>query len=68
MYIQKITRDGLANGANRPNRLDNDDDDRPDRPDDNDDNDMPSLETEEEAAKRTEDFYEKKKDNYDDIA
>ena len=28
---------------------------------------MPDLETEEAAAKRTEDFYEQKKDNYDDI-
>ena len=28
---------------------------------------MFSLETEEEAAKRTEDFCEQKKDNYDDI-
>ena len=59
--LLKDIRDGLANGANRPNRLDNDDNDRPDRPDDNDDNDMPNLETEEEAAKRTEDFYEQKK-------
>ena len=28
---------------------------------------MPDLETGEEAANRTEDFYEEKKDNYDDI-
>ena len=54
--LLKDIRDDLA-GGNRPN----------DKDDDNDDNDMPSLETEEEAAKRTEDFYEQKKDNYDDI-
>ena len=52
--LLKDIRDGLR-GGNRPNgNVD-------DRPDDNDDNDMPSLETEEEAAKRTEDFYEQKK-------
>ena len=28
---------------------------------------MPSLETEEDASKRTEDFYEQEKANYDDI-
>ena len=61
--LLKDIRYGLA-GGNRPN---GNVDDRPDRPDDNDDNDMPSLETEKEAAKRTEDFYEQKKDNYDDI-
>ena len=64
--LLKDIRDGLA-GGNRPN---GNVDDRPDKPDDNDDNDdnnMPSLETEEEAPKRIEDFYEQKKDNYDDI-
>ena len=55
--LLKDIRDGLR-GGNRPN---GNVDDRPDRPDDNDDNHMPSLETEEEAAKRTEDFYEQKK-------
>ena len=53
--LLKDIRDNLV-GGNRPN--DNDD---------NDDNEIPSLETEEEAEKRTEDFYEQKKDNYDDI-
>ena len=52
-------------GGNRPN--DNDDNDGNDNNDHNDDNDMPSLETEEEAAKRIENFYEQEKDNYDDI-
>ena len=56
--LLKKIRDNLA-GGNRPN--DNDDND------DNYDNDMPSLETEEEAAKRIEDFYEQEKGNYDDI-
>ena len=60
----KDIRDGLA-GGNRPNG--NVDDrpnrpaDRPYRPDDNDDNDMPSLETEEEAAKEQKIFMSKKK-------
>ena len=64
--LLKDIRDGLA-GGNRPNGNVDDRPDRPDDSDDNDDNDMPSLETEEEAVKRTEDFYEQKKDNYDDI-
>ena len=70
--LLKDIRDGLA-GGNRPNGNVDDSPDRPDDStdipddnDDNDDNDMPSLETEEEAAKRTEDFHEQKKDNYDD--
>ena len=61
-------RDGLRGGVNRPNNDDNSDDN-------NDDNiedekkyaDISDLETEEEAAKRTEDFYEQKKDNCEDI-
>ena len=50
--LLKDIRDGLA-GGNRPNGNVDDRPDRPDDSDDNDDNDMPSLETEEEAVKRT---------------
>ena len=78
--ILKDIRDGLAGGINRPNNDDNtdgnNDDNNDDKNDDNNDDkieedkkyaNMPDLETEEEAVKRTEDFYEQKKDNYDDI-
>ena len=57
--LLKDIRDNLA-GGNRPNNNDDNDDNddnHNDDNDDNDDNDMPSLETEEEAAKRIEDFY-----------
>ena len=66
--LLKDIRDNLA-GGNRPNDDDDNDDNDDNNNDDNDndDNDMPSLETEEEAAKRTEDFYEQKKDYYDDV-
>ena len=62
--ILKYIRDGLAGGVNRPNNDDNDDNN-----DGNNDGkieeekkyvDMPYLETEEEAAKRTENFYQTK--------
>ena len=74
--LLKDIRDGLAGGNrsnNRPNRPDDNDDDNNDNNNDNNDdnnddiNGMPDLETEEDAAKRISDFYEQKKDNYDDI-
>ena len=69
--LLKDIRDGLRGGVNRPNNDDNNDDNNGDNNDDNIEKekkhaDMSDLETEEEAATST-DFYEQKKDNYDDI-
>ena len=64
--LLKDIRDGLRDGVNRPNNRPNnrpDDDNNNDNNDDdnNDNNDnMPDLKTEEEAAKRTADFYKQK--------
>ena len=55
--LLKDIRDGLRGGVNKLNNDNNNDDNN----DDDDDK------IEEETAKRTEDFYEQKKDNYDDI-
>ena len=60
--LLKDIRDGLRGGVNRLNNDNNNDDNNND---DNNDDDDDKIE--EETAKRTEDFYEQKKDNYDDI-
>ena len=61
--LLKDIRDGLRGGVNRPNDDNNDNNDN--NNDDNNDDDDHKIE--EETAKRTEDFYEQLKDNYDDI-
>ena len=58
--LLKDIRDGLRGGVNRPNDDNNDDNN-------NDDNNNSDDKIEEVTAKRTEDFYEQKKDNYGDI-
>ena len=60
--LLKDIRDGLRGGVNRLNNDNNNDDNNND---DNNDDDDDKIE--EETAKRAEDFYEQKKDNYDDI-
>ena len=81
--LLKDIRDGLRGDVRLPGPDDNNDDNNNDddnsdddnngddnNDDDNDDDNndaVPDLETEEEAAKRTADYYKKNKDYYDDI-
>ena len=68
IQLLKDIRDGLTGSVNRPNNNDNNDDNNDDKIEEEKKyNDMPDLETEKNAAKRIADFYEHKKDNYNDI-